>query len=100
MDFSQTDEGPLHFPNHLRARARTPRIQPPEADDAEARSHWMSVIAGMFAGLFRVPAPAEIVDLSGDEVDFATATLHVRRMKQQVPSRGMISSGQTDRRRR
>jgi hypothetical protein len=82
MDFSETDEGPLHSPNYFHAQGSGPR----KADDAEAHSRGFSVIASMFSGLFRVPAPADIVDLSGDEVDFATATLHVRRMKQQMSS--------------
>ncbi len=85
MEFSDTEEGPFHSPNHLRAPARTARIDP---HDAEAGSHVFSVISGVFNRLLRVPAPAEIMDLSGDEVDFATATLHVRRMKQRVPSEG------------
>ena len=37
-------------------------------------------------GLPAWPAAAELVDLRWDQVDFATATLHVRRVKQGTPS--------------
>jgi integrase len=79
---------PTRLPNtHLRTREHLTEAEIERLMDAAKKNRWGHRDATMILVAYRHGfRPAELVDLRWDQVDFRTASLHVRRVKQGTPS--------------
>jgi integrase len=79
---------PTRLPNtHLRTREHLTEAEVERLMDAAKKNRWGHRDATMILVAYRHGfRPAELVDLRWDQVDFRTASLHVRRVKQGTPS--------------
>jgi integrase len=77
---------PTRLPNaHLREHLTEPEVE--RLMDAVKKNRWGHRDGTMILVAYRHGfRPAELVDLRWDQVDFRTASLHVRRVKQGTPS--------------
>ena len=84
---------PTRLPNAaLRTREHLTEAEVERLMDAARKNRWGYRDATMILVAYRHGLrPAELVDLRWDQVDFRTATLHVRRVKRGTPSTHSIS---------
>ena len=78
---------PRRPPNaDLRSREHLTEAEVERLMDAARKDRWGHRDATMVLVAYRRLSPAELVDLSWDQIDFASGTLHVRRVKRGTPS--------------